>query len=352
MKKFRSLLCVILSLLLLFSLAACGGNGQGTAGGNADGGAGGEEAGGESGAASTGDFNIYLAGATPGGGGVWDMIGAGLAEAIMRSNPKAYVTVVPGGGVSDIPIVSDGEAEIGLTHSSIAVAAEKGIDPFEEVYDNIVGVAALYPSMVQFIVTAEGPDSIQQIVDEQIPLKIAVGDPGSTGELATKRMLEAYGVTYEDIESWGGKVYYKDMGEAATMLGDGLIDSFTLLTLAPAGPLQQVASSKAVKILDVDEAVIDKMITDFGYSRLDVAKDAYNFLEKDVVSFGSKVVVVANADRSEEEIYHVVRSMVENLEYICSIHSNLSNLTKEEMAKTDVTLHPGAAKYYEEIGVL
>jgi len=298
-------------------------------------------------------FKIYLAGSTPGGGGVWDMIGAGLAEAITRGNKGSSVTVVPGGGVSDVPVVSNGEAELGLTHSVIAVAGEKGIDPFKEKYTNVKGVVSLYTSQLQFMVNPKtGIEKITDIKEKKIAIRIAVGDPGSTGELATKRLLNAYGMTYEDIESWGGKVLFKDMGEAASMFGDGIIDAFTLLTLAPNGPLQQVATNKDVRMLPIDEDVIQKMVADYGYSEAIVPQSAYNFLEKDIPSFSSQVVLITSEDRSEQEIYQITKSLVENLDYIRSIHNNLKGLTEKNMLSTGVELHPGAAKYFREKGVL
>lgn len=302
---------------------------------------------------SQGEFTVYLAGATPGGGGVWDMIGAGLAEAIIRDNKGSSVTVVPGGGVSDVPVVSKQEAELGLTHSVIAVAGVKGIDPFKEKYTNVRGVISLYTSQLQFMVNPKtGIESISEIKEKKAKIRLAVGDPGSTGELATKRLLNAYGITYQDIESWGGKVLYKDMGEAASMYGDDIIDAFTLLTLAPNGPLQQVATNKDVKILSVDADIIQKMVTDYGYSEAIVPQSAYNFLDKDIPTFSSQVVLITNDQCSEQEIYLITKSFVENLDYIRSIHNNLRDLSPEKMVQTGVELHPGSAKYFKEKGIL
>lgn len=343
MKK-TSLKWLALLMLSLFVLVGCGGGGQSST-----------PPAGEP--AENGDepmtFTIYLAGATPGGGGVWDMIGAGLAEAIMRGNKGSSVTVVPGGGVSDVPVVSQEEAELGLTHSVIAFAGTTGDAPFEEVFENIKGVVSLYESQLQFIVNPNtGIETIGQIKEEKIPIKLAVGDPGSTGELATMRALQAYGITYADIESWGGRVLFKDMGEAATMYGDDIIDGFTLLTLAPNAPLQQVATNRPVRILPIDQAVIDEMESKFGYTPDVVRASAYDFLDAGIPSFSSRVVVITNDARSEQEVYQITKSLIDNLDYIRSIHVNLQGLDPEEMILTGVALHPGAEKAYKEAGVL
>jgi len=298
-------------------------------------------------------LNLYLAGSTPGGGGVWDMIGAGLAEAIMQGN-EGVVTVIPGGGVSDVPVVSKGEAELGLTHSSIAAAGNKGIAPFEEKFKNVKAITSLYTSKLQFVIDpAKNISSVADIKEEQMPIRLAVGDPGSTGELATRRLLEANGISYEDINSWGGKVVHKDMSEAATMYGDGLIDAFTLLTLAPNGPMQQVAANNKLQLLEISDVVIKKMVDEYGYAASEISGNAYDFLDKNVKTFSSQVILITNDERPEEEIYNVTKALVENLDYIHSIHSNLGSLTEADMAAgTGVDIHPGAKKYYQEIGVI
>jgi TRAP transporter TAXI family solute receptor len=252
-----------------------------------------------------------------------------------------------------VPVVSNKEAELSLTHSVIAVAGVKGEDPFDQAYPNVQGVAAFYGSPLQFAVSPKlGLTSIGDIKDNKAPIKLAVGDPGSTGELATKRILEAYGMTYADIESWGGQILFKDMGEAAAMYGDDIINGFTLLTLAPNGPLQQVASNKEIQLLPVEQDKIQQMIDHFGYASALIPKEAYAFLSADIPSFQSQVVLITSDDRPEQEIYQITKGLLENIDYLRSIHTNLKDLQPSDMVGTAVELHPGAARAYKEAGVL
>lgn len=296
-------------------------------------------------------FTLSLTGATPAGGGVWDMIGAGLAEAIMRNNPGSVVTVVPGGGVSTVPVVSKGEAELGLTHSPIAAAGLKGIEPFQEKFENITAITSLYTSKLQFIVSPDlNLKSVADIKDR--PIRLAVGDPGSTGELATKRLLQAHGLSYEDYERLGGRIVFKDMSEAASMFGDGLIDGFVLLTLDPAGPLLEISATKKVALLGLDEEVIAKMKDQYGYDSGFISKASYDFLDGDIPTMTSQVVLAARAELPDDQAYCVTRGLVEELDYIREIHKNLRDLTVEKMSTgTGAPLHPGAREYYDEVSV-
>ncbi|HAC04457.1 MAG TPA: hypothetical protein DCF71_01090, partial [Gemmatimonadetes bacterium] len=53
-----------------------------------------------------------------------------------------------------------------------------------------------------------GVESFEQIGDERIPLRVSVNTRGSLMELATRTVLEAYGVDYEDIREAGGTVFF------------------------------------------------------------------------------------------------------------------------------------------------
>jgi len=335
MKKFPAVkwLALLLALALLTSLAGCSAPKP---------------------ANEAEPLKLNLIGATLGGGGVWDLIAAGIAETITQKLTGSTITSIPGEGVANVVSVHNDEAELGLTHSSVAAAALRGIDPYTEAITDVRAITGLYGSGLQFIARQDLPvASIQTMIEQKLKIKLAVGNPGSTGELATRRMLQEYGATYADIEAWGGKIYYKDMSEAADMLGDGLIDAFTLLTIAPAGPVREVAASHAVRMLPVDPAIIAAMVEKYGYMGFTIAKDAYAFLANDIPSFGSQVIIITTDRMPEADAYRITKALVENLDYLHSVHNNLKELTPEKMANgTGVALHPGAEKYYREIGAV
>ena len=122
-------------------------------------------------------LNLNFAGSSP--GGVWYMVMSGVTECLSRTYENSAVTVIPGEGVSNLVRIANGESDIGLTHSAIAAAAVEGLDPFEEVYENVSAVASLYPSQLQFIVTkASGITSFEQIRDNQMKGADFCGCPG------------------------------------------------------------------------------------------------------------------------------------------------------------------------------
>lgn len=299
-------------------------------------------------------LNLVFAGANPSGGGTWDLIGSGIAESIRRGVPNSVITFVPGEGTANPVTVSKGEAELGFAQSVVAVAATKGNEPYDQEYSNLRAIGAFYSSVEQFVVTKDsGIESIQQIIDNKMPVRIAVDNPGSTQEMTNKRLLEEYGVTYEDIESWGGQVVYKGFSDASGMMNEGLVDVMSTLTIVPAGAVQEAANTKEIKMLPVDPKVVEAMCQKYGYAPEDIPASSYSFMENDLTSFATKVNLLVSTDMSEEDAYRITKALVENLDYLKTVHSNVQNLTAEEMAAgTGIALHPGAEKYYREIGAI
>jgi hypothetical protein len=297
-------------------------------------------------------LKITFAGSSP--GGVWYMVMGGVTETINKSYPGSSITVVPGDGVSNIQRVADGQAEIGLTHSAIAAAALAGNDPFEKTVSNISAIASLYPSQLQVIVTAKsGITSIQQIKDQKMKIRISVDGPGSTGELAFRRMINEYGFTYDDIKSWGGQVVMKNMGDSSDMLSDGLLDGMSTMTLYPASPISEAAVNNDLVILPIDQTVCDALAKKYGYGTDVIPNGIYQFQKADVSTISSYTIICAPKDAPDDVAYAVAKSICDNLDYLKSVHDALKTLDPKKLVEnTGVPLHPGAEKYYKEAGIL
>jgi TRAP transporter TAXI family solute receptor len=250
--------------------------------------------------------------------------------------------------------VSKGEAELGFAQGVVAVAAANGEDPYDQKYENVRAIASLYASTGQLVVTKDsGITSIQEIIDKQIPVRIAVDNPGSTQEMTNKRLLEAYGTSYEDIESWGGQVVYKGFSDAAGMMNEGLVDALSTLTIVPAAPVQEAANNKEIVMLPIDPSVVDTMSKKYGYVADTIPASSYSFLNDDLTTLSTRCSLICSTELSEEDAYNITKAIVENLDYLRTVHNNIKELTPEEMAVgTGVPLHPGAEKYYKEIGAI
>ena len=73
-----------------------------------------------------------------------------------------------------------------------------------------------------------------------------------------------------------------------------------------------------------------------------------------MTTFGVMASVVTSAKVSDDMVYNVVRAVFENLDDFKKQHPAFANLDPKKMIKDGLSapLHPGAAKYYKEKGLM
>ena len=293
-----------------------------------------------------------LAGGSP--TGMLFLVCSGVSECVGRSYPGSSITIVPGGVAANVIRISNGEVDAGMAHSAMLFAAADGLAPYDEVLDNTATIAGLYPSTYQIIMKEElGVSSFGEIIEKKMKVRISIDQPGSSTAVAFERLLTQYGVDRMEFEAWGGSILQKNQEDSASMLRDGLIDGYAMQTLCPARSIQENEVGNELVMLAIEPDIITGMIDDFGYAPTVIGKGVYGFMISDIDTFYTSTVLTVPADASEELAYKLARSLVENLDYLRQIHIGLSDLTPLSMTQDlGAPLHPGAEKYYREIGIL
>lgn len=286
-------------------------------------------------------------------GGSYQLHGTALVEIVKQTYPEINIDYRPGNGLANVMLVSKGEADLGFTHSVLAKAGTLGIEPYEEKQPGVLAIGTTYGSKVQIVALSDlGINSIRQLKEEKIPVRVSVGEAGSATELAIKRMLAIYGITFDDIRSWGGKLYFKQMAEANQMMLAGRLDIQFNSGGCPLAVFKQLEVSRDVKLLSVDEEVIEEL-KKFGYVRTLITNKHYDFVKEDSPTFGVMTTIIVREGLPEEIVYKITKAIGDNLDYFHNVAESLKIMKQETIWKgVGVNLHPGAKKYYEEIGVL
>lgn len=288
-------------------------------------------------------------------GGAWSVFSEGIAESIRREHEDAYVTVEPGSIIENPVIVSQGNVPYGLSYAMTASSAFQGEDPYDEAYGNIRAVSVVIPANYYQLLTPNDAsfDSIEKIIENEAAVRLAVDQQGSIGELITREIFASYGLTYDDLISWGGSVDYLAGSKAFEMMADGRIDITGDAESAPSSNILEAATTIDLNMLSLDEATIQALEGEFGVERNTIPKDTYDFLDRDIKTVSTPAILIVNKDVPEKEVYEVTKSIYNNLEYLHTVHGEFQNLTKETMANVgDVPLHPGAEKFFKEKGIL
>lgn len=293
--------------------------------------------------------------AAPAGGAWYVGLGA-YAKALSSMFPDYEVSLFPGGGISNLIRVDKGDSQIGITAVAIMKAAQNGIAP----YKAPIQVSALANlgdvTRVHFVVPAEsGITSLRQIVEEKIPVRMAFGSKvGGNAELFVRWICEEYGMSKKQIQAWGGKIYNITNQESTSMMQEGQLDVDTWLGPGEAYRYQELLKTRNLRILDVDEAVVAKVAEKYGLERGVIPAEYYGgLMGRDVVTVVAPTGLIVNRDMPERDVYNFARALVEGAPDIALALPAWNTIKPDTVCRNlPVEIHPGARKYYEEIGCL
>ena len=281
-------------------------------------------------------------------GGVWVPLGGALKGMWEKAIPGLQITATPGAGLANVRGIDEGKAQIGMSNSSSAVDGHLGKEPFKRKTERVCQLANLYPQYFQ--VVANKSANVNSFAD--IKGKRLVTQPkGNTGEALTAMILEMNGLTYNDLARANFQAGYTD---AVSMMKDGHADVFTLGTTAPASSVMDLGNSREIVLVPVDDKTMEGMRkANPAYNKLIIKAGTYPGQTTDVPAIGYFTHVIVACDLPEAMVYTMVKTMVENIDTMGSVNKAMANLTPKIMAtEMGVPLHPGAAKYYKEVGAM
>lgn len=292
----------------------------------------------------------FLSIATGGTGGVYFPLGGALASIFNRNVPGITANAEStGASVANIDLVSQGETELAFVQNDIAYYAFTGTEMFADrpaPLDNIRGMAVLYPEIIQIVATVEsGITSVADLVGKNV----AIGAPGSGTEANARQILAAYGLTYADL----GKADFLSFAEAADQLRNRQIDAAFVTAGIPTAAITEVATTANIIIVPLDSGRITELKSQFPfYSEVIIPGGTYPGNDNDIVAVAVQAMLVVHKDLPEGLVYNMTRAMFENRQAIIDTHARGNDITLDTALRgMPIELHPGAARYFNEMGI-
>jgi TRAP transporter TAXI family solute receptor len=297
-----------------------------------------------------------VVGAGP-GAGAYQMAGA-MAEAVNRFEGSDVVMTnrASEGFVANTRLVETGGTDFALTNGIFVYSASNGLKPFTEMKaTNIRGVGPVSTSWFQMAVPKESDTKAYMDLSGK---RVNYAQKGSSTELMTRTIFEQLGIA-DSINK-----EYMRWDQAATSLVDGNIDAFGIPNPVPSPSILQASASMPVRILTLPDEVINFFVdSNPGYYRATVPPGSYNGMEDESFeTVAYTIFVTANANLSDDLVYRVTKAT-----YDQSSHDFLVNAFKgwaiglkaientgflDQMKSFGMELHPGAARYWKERGLL
>ncbi|MEO7246119.1 MAG: TAXI family TRAP transporter solute-binding subunit [Rubrivivax sp.] len=284
---------------------------------------------------------------TGGTSGVYYPLGVALG--------KIYADKIPGvrtqvqstkASVENLNLLQTGRGEIALALGDSVKSAWEGEEEvgFPKKLDKLRGIAAVYPNVIQ-IVASQG-SGVKTFADLK-GKSLSVGAPKSGTEVNARRIFEAMGLSYKDL----GKTEYLPFGESVELIKNRQLDA----TLQSAGlgvaSIRDLASSVPITIVAVPAEVATKLGPPFVATT--IPANTYQGQTADVPTLAVVNFLVTHAGVPDEVVYQMTKQLFENLDSMVAAHKAATAI-KLELAQTGMPLplHPGAARYYREKGLL
>jgi TRAP transporter TAXI family solute receptor len=284
---------------------------------------------------------------TGGTTGTYYAVGGVMATVLNPVMENANLTVTStGASKANIQLIDVGEADLAIVQNDVMYYAYTGTDLFEEegAYETFSSVAGLYDETIQIVTCS---DSISSVADLK-GKTVSVGDAGSGVEFNAKQILEAYDMTFDDIN-----VVNASFGDSADSLKDGKIDAAFIVAGAPTTAVVDLATTKAIHLVQLDEEHIKTLQDKYDfYTATTIPAGTYDGVEEDATTVSVRATLIASNNVSEDAVYELLKAMFDNQEALIAGHAKFEFLNLEDAVKgISVPFHAGAKKYYEEQGV-
>lgn len=277
-------------------------------------------------------------------GGTYGVYGEGIANLISDVVGIPTSSRQTQGPAQNMVLVHTGQSELGMTTSGPAFEAATGVlelNPDVE-HDNVRVLFAMYPTPFQ-IVTLEG-NGIESFADLD-GKRLGSGPRAGTGGTYWPRWLGALGYT-SDLQ-FGG------IGDQAAQLADGRLDAMVTAGGVPLPAISELESTQDALILSIPDDILSSILESNPYAvPYTIAQGVYTTPTEDISTAAMWNFVVASADLPDDVAYEITKAVLENNERMVSTHSAARQTLAENIVNNTVLpMHPGALRYYEEIGV-
>jgi TRAP transporter TAXI family solute receptor len=286
--------------------------------------------------------SLTLGTASP--GGVYYIYGDALAKILTEKVGIAINPLPTQGPVHNVKLVDSGGAQLGLITMGVGLQGWNGTGDWTsgKQLRNMRALFPMYDTPFQAVVLQRSGITTFAQLDKK---RVGVGPKAGTGGTYLPAIMKVLGISTE--------MNYGSFDVAATQLLDGSVESFVTLIGAPVPAIQQVEAKEPVTFLSLSPEQIDairKAMPEFSSSK--IAAGTYRSLNKDYDTFGVFNFAIGRADLPDDLVYQLVKAVFESQPRLLKAHSAASETLPQNVDKnTFLPFHPGAVRYYREIGI-
>lgn len=280
----------------------------------------------------------------PVGGAICRLLNAGRAEHQTRC-----VVDSTGGSVFNVNALSQNDIDFGLVQSDVHYHAWRGEREFSGTpHGHLRSVMALHAEA--FTVLARADLDVEKF-EELVGKRVNIGNPESGQRATLTNLLSAQGKTTELF----GQTFQLTATEMSAAMCDQQLDAIIYVVGHPSGTIHEATGICESRLVHVQDAPVRALLAQFPYYvRTSIAGGTYPNNPQDTQTFGVNATLMTVESTPEDLVYLLVKSVFERLDAFRSMHPALTGLSPQSMVIDGLSapLHPGARRYYRELGLL
>nr|WP_156412778.1 TAXI family TRAP transporter solute-binding subunit [Pseudohongiella spirulinae] len=289
-------------------------------------------------------------------GGAYYPIGVAIAT-ITKSQlgPTEGITlsaISSAGSLENIKLLRDNQAQFALLQGPFAAWGWNGEGPISRPQTHLRSVAAVWLNVEHFVLMSDlvqnGTIRDLDTLDGQ---RFVLGARNSGAEQTGRYILESLGIDYESKMNFAWMGY----GGAANAIQDGNVVGMNVPAGAPVSAITQAFAQMGDRISLLNFTEQDLVDINRRYDLwdwYDFAPGTYPNQDEPVRSIASPNVLAVRDDVPEEVVYHITKTIWENLGALQDIHAATRDMQLQRAVRgLGAPLHPGAIRYYLERGL-
>ena len=277
-------------------------------------------------------------------GGTLFIFGSGVASVLSASVPNVDLTVeATQGAGANIELLRNGSIDMMLSNADMCYEAMYGIGDFEgmEPFEGLRAIVACYSQKWTCV-------TLDQNITDTVQLdgtRICVNSYMSGADLGSRKVYGILGMDNVDY-------YNTNYADGINDLYEGRVKADSMLTGHPSSPLLELETKTDINFVGLTDEQIDLILENVPYWSRDVIEaGTYKSITEDMDTVSVWVIICVRDDMDDDLVYHIVKAIMENNDTMVATHATAKSTIPENIVNQPIVLHPGAIKYYEEVGI-
>jgi uncharacterized protein len=287
--------------------------------------------------------------ATASTGGSWYPAGGAISSLINKYVPNTEASAHPSAASREnVRLLEEKKTNLAMVMPSVAFFAETGTGLYKgKTPAKISGLFSFWG--IDLLIIARAGTDIHKIEDLK-GKKVGFGPPGSGSANMSEKILAEYGLTYKDM-----KPQFISATELSQALKDRTLDAAMYTIGTPAATFVDLCTLTKCRLLPIDKKMMAKILKKYPYYAASaIPANAYPQIKTETPALKWVGLVITYNDLDADLVYQIVKTVCkDHLDEFKQCHAKAKDLTTVDMSKgMSIPWHPGAARFWKEIGVI